>query len=406
MSAPITTDDWLEFEDRWLARYAMPTRASRGRRHAEPDHPFRSLYQRDRERIVHCTAFRRMTGKTQVLVASVNDHHRTRLTHTLEVTQLARTVARRLRLNEDLAEAIALAHDLGHPPFGHAGEDALDECLKPFGGFDHNLFGLRRVDELEERYPQFPGLNLSFEVREAFIQHSGRCDAPECAEFRGAGAPLLEAQTADVVDSIAYDTHDIDDALGLGFITLEELSRVEFWARATDRVHAHTPGLSGGPLRVAVVRELLAWQVTDLLEETANRLAAANIRTVADVRSAKGPLVGFTPEVRALKAGLERFLHERVYKHHRVLRMTANGKRVLQALFAEYVRSPELLPEKHLRRWTGADAVIGPPPPGWVTTARTRLDCLPRVVGDYLAGMTDRFAQLEYRRLFLPSLEQ
>ncbi len=405
MSSPITTDDWLEFEDRWLAPYAMPSRASRGRKHPEPEHPFRSLYQRDRERIVHCTAFRRMTGKTQVLVASVNDHHRTRLTHTLEVTQLARTVSRRLRLNEDLAEAIALAHDIGHPPFGHAGEDALDGCLKPFGGFDHNLFGLRRVDELEERYPQFPGLNLSFEVREAFVQHCGRLDAPECAEFRACGRPLLEAQIADVVDSIAYDTHDTDDALGLGFITLTELSRVEFWARATERVHRHTPGLSDGPLRVAVVRELLAWQVTDLLEETANRLAAGNIRSVAEVRSASGPLVGFTPEVRSLKAGLERFLHERVYKHHRVLRMTANGKRILEALFAEYVRSPQLLPEKHLRRWTGSEAIIGPPPAGWVTAARTRLDCLERVVADYLAGMTDRFAQLEYRRLFLPSIE-
>ncbi len=405
MSSPITTDAWLAFEDGWLAPYAMPSRASRGRRHPENDHPFRSLYQRDRERIVHCTAFRRMTGKTQVLVASVNDHHRTRLTHTLEVTQLARTVARRLRLNEDLAEAIALAHDIGHPPFGHAGEDALDECLKPHGGFNHNLFGLRRVDELEERYPQFPGLNLSFEVREAFVQHCGRTDAPGCSEFRDCGGPLLEAQIADVVDSIAYDTHDTDDALGLGFITMDELRRVEFWTRATERVHSHTPGLSDGPLRVAVVRELLSWQVADLLDETANRIAGANVRSVEDVRSTSKTLVGFTPEVRRLKAGLERFLHERVYKHHRVLRMTANGKRILQALFAEYARSPALLPEKHLRRWTGADAIIGAPPPGWVTAARTRLDCLERVVGDYLAGMTDRFAQLEYRRLFLPSIE-
>jgi dGTPase len=209
----------------------------------------------------------------------------------------------------------------------------------------------------------------------------------------------------DVADSIAYDTHDTDDALGLGFITLDELRGVDFWAAATARVHAHTPGLSGHPLRIAVVRELLAWQVTDLLEETARRLADANVRAVADVRSASGPLVGFTPEVRRMKAGLERFLHERVYRHHRVLRMTANGKRILQALFAEYVRSPALLPEKHLRRWTGADALVGPPPPGWVTVARTRLSCLERVVGDYLAGMTDRFAQLEYRRLFLPSAE-
>jgi dGTPase len=346
-----------------------------------------------------------MTGKTQVLVATVNDHHRTRLTHSLEVTQLARTAARRLRLNEDLTEAIALAHDIGHPPFGHAGEDALDECLKPFGGFDHNLFGLRRVDELEERYPNFPGLNLSFEVREAFVQHSRRIDCPECVEFRNCGRPLLEAQLVDEVDSIAYDTHDTDDALGLGFITLEELNRVEFWAQAAERVHRHTPGLSGHPLRVAVVRELLAWQVTDLLEETFNRLREGKIRSVPDVRSASKPLVGFTPAVRKLKDGLERFLHERVYKHHRVLRMTANGGRVLQTLFAEYVRNPQLLPEKHLRRWTGAAALIGPPPPDWVTTARTSLDCLERVVGDYLAGMTDRYAQLEYRRLFLPTVE-
>jgi len=187
------------------------------------------------------------------------------------------------------------------------------------------------VDELEERYPQFPGLNLSFEVREAFIQHSGRRDTLECAEFIESGAPLLEAQIADVADSIAYDTHDTDDALGLGFITLDELTRVEFWTRATERVRDHTPGLSGGPLRVAVVRELLAWQVADLLDETANRLTAANVKSISDVRTTKEPLVGFTPEVRKLKAGLERFLHERVYKHHRVLRMTANGKRILQS---------------------------------------------------------------------------
>jgi dGTPase len=403
--SPLSADDWLDHEDQWLAPYAMRTRASRGRRHPEPAHPFRSLYQRDRERVVHCTAFRRMTGKTQVLVATVNDHHRTRLTHTLEVTQLARTVARRLRLNEDLTEAIALAHDIGHPPFGHAGEKALDDCLKEHGGFDHNLYGLRRVDELEERYPDFPGLNLSFEVREAFVKHSGRADAPGCAEFFGCGGPLLEAQVVDVADSIAYDTHDTDDALGLGFITLEELKRVEFWERTAERVGRHTPGLTGNPFRTAVVRELLAWQVTDLLDETVRRIEAANVRNVDDVRAASTILVGFSPEVRRMKAGLERFLRERVYSHHRVLRMTANGKRILQALFAEYVRSPALLPEKHLRRWTGADTVAGPPPPGWMTANRQPLPCLELVVGDYLAGMTDRFAQLEYRRLFLPSIE-
>jgi dGTPase len=406
VSAPVSTADWFEYESTWLAPWAMPSRASRGRRHAEGEHAFRSLYQRDRERIVHCTAFRRMTGKTQVLVATINDHHRTRLTHSLEVTQLARTVARRLRLNEDLTEAIALAHDIGHPPFGHAGESALHECLKDHGGFDHNLFGLRRVDELEERYPDFPGLNLSFEVREAFVKHSGRLDAPESAEFRSCGGPLLEAQVVDVVDSIAYDTHDTDDALGLGFITLEELKPIEFWERAAQRVAMHTPGLSGHSFRIAVVRELLNWQVSDLLEETVRRIESAGVKSLDDVRSATGILVGFSPEVRRLKAGLERFLRSRVYCHHRVLRMTANGKRILQALFAEYVRSPQLMPEKHLRRWTGADAIAGPPLPDWRTVNRQPLASLERVVGDYLAGMTDRFAQLEYRRLFLPTLEQ
>ena len=402
---PLSNADRHEFEDDWLASYAMHARASRGRRHDEPPHPFRSLYQRDRERIVHCTAFRRMTGKTQVLVASVNDHHRTRLTHTLEVTQLARTVARRLRLNEDLTEAIALAHDIGHPPFGHAGEAALDDCLKAHGGFNHNLFGLRRVDDLEERYPQFPGLNLSYEVREAFVGHSRRTDAPECREFRDAGSPLLEAQVVDLTDSIAYDTHDTDDALGLGFITLDELRGVDIWVRASERVHAHTPGLSGHPLRIAVIRELLAWQITDLLDETTRRLAAAGVRSLDDVRAASSALVGMSAEVQELKAGLERFLHNRVYKHHRVLTLIANGMRVLQSLFHEYVKTPELLPEKHLRRWSGANAQIGPPAAGWMTSARIPIDSLERAVGDYLAGMTDRYAQQEYRRLFLPSVE-
>ena len=404
-SSPVSNSDWHSHEEAWLAPYAMRSPMTRGRKHAESEHAFRSLYQRDRERIVHCTAFRRMTGKTQVLVATINDHHRTRLTHSLEVTQLARTVARRLRLNEDLTEAIALAHDIGHPPFGHAGEVALHECLKEHGGFDHNLFGLRRVDELEERYPDFPGLNLSFEVREAFVKHSGRIDAPECAEFRGCGGPLIEAQVVDVVDSIAYDTHDTDDALGLGFISLEELRQVEFWMRAAERVTIHTPGLSGNPFRTAVVRELLSWQVADMLDETVRRIEAANVRSLDDVRASSEILVGFSPELRKLKAGLERFLRSRVYCHHRVLRMTANGKRILQALFSEYVRSPQLLPEKHLRRWTGADTIAGPPPPDWRTANRQPLSSLERVVGDYLAGMTDRYAQLEYRRLFLPAIE-
>jgi dGTPase len=385
-------DDWVDFEDRWLAPYAMRTTASRGRRHAEPAHPFRTAYQRDRERIVHSSAFRRMTGKTQVLVASVNDHHRTRLTHTLEVTQVARTVARRLRLNEDLTEAIALAHDIGHPPFGHAGEEALNECLKDCGGFNHNLYGLRRIDELEERYPEFPGLNLTYELREAFVQHGQKRDGPESAEFHDAGAPLLEAQVVDLVDSIAYDTHDVDDALEIGFVTEADLHDVDFWQRAVRAVRARHPDLSGKPLRTAVVRELLAAQVNDLLEESANRLNREGIRCVQDVRRATTPLVGLSFEMELLKRGLERFLRDRVYRHHRVLRMTANGKRILRLLYEELVRSPELLPERQFRRWKGTDGRCGPAP-------------IERVVADYLAGMTDRYAQREYGRLFQPSID-
>jgi dGTPase len=406
MSTPLLSlADWHEHEECWLARYAMRGRDSRGRRHPELVHPFRSPFQRDRERVVHSSAFRRMTGKTQVLVASVNDHHRTRLTHTLEVAQVARTVARRLKLNEDLTEAIALAHDIGHPPFGHAGEQALDRCLAAAGGFDHNLFGLRRVDELEERYPEYPGLNLTFEVREAFVRHSKRgAAAPEATEFRGIGGPLLEAQVVDVVDNIAYNTHDLDDALGLGFITPDDLRDVDLWQAAASRVFRDHPGLTGHPLRTAVVREMIAWLVTDLLDETARRLAGHDVRSVEHVRAATESLIGLSDSLNRVKSGLEQFLRERVYRHHRVLRMTASGKRVLAALFDEYVRSPELLPERHLRRWAGADAVAGlpvdPPLPG-----RTRVREVERVVGDYLAGMTDRYAQQEYRRLFHPTTD-
>jgi dGTPase len=387
-----------------LAPYATPDRASRGRRYPEPDHEFRLPFQRDRERIVHSSAFRRMTGKTQVLVASVNDHHRTRLTHTLEVVQVARTVARRLRLNEDLTEAVALAHDIGHPPFGHAGEAALDDCLRGHGGFNHNLYGLRRVDELEERYPAFPGLNLTFELREAFVRHAGQLDAPQATEFRGVGAPLLEALVVDVVDSVAYTTHDTDDALGLGFLTLADLADVDLWAETAAAVEAQSPGLPPNAFRTAVVREMLARQVNDLLAETSARIAAHRVRSLDDVRAATAELVGLSPLMGRQKSDLGRFLRERVYCHHRVLRMTANGKRILKALFTEYMQAPELLPERHLRRWAGAGGVVGPPAAAPLP-GRGLVDDLAVVVGDYLAGMTDRFAQQEYRRLFMPTTD-
>src|SRR6516225_4794511 len=227
--------DWLKWEDMVLPRYAMHTRDSRGRIYPEPPHPYRTLYQRDRDRIVHCTAFRRLMHKTQVLVTQTNDHHRTRLTHTLEVAQIARTVARRLGLNEDLTEAIALSHDLGHPPFGHAGEQALDECMAECGGFEHNIHALRIVEVLEYRYADFPGLNLSWEILEALALHSKR-QGPQTERFRQARQPLLEAHVVDASDSLAYDTHDIDDALSVGLISLADLVEVEFWERAVEEV--------------------------------------------------------------------------------------------------------------------------------------------------------------------------
>jgi dGTPase len=374
--------DWLAREEEVLAPYAMKTRHSRGRRHAEEPHPFRTLYQRDRDRIIHSTAFRRLMYKTQVLVTSTNDHHRTRLTHTLEVAQISRTIARQLGLNEDLTEAIALAHDLGHPPFGHAGEEVLDECMRDHGGFEHNRHGLRIVEFLEHRYAAFPGLNLSWEVLEAMALHSKRRDVPQIAEFAGVGQPLLEAQVVDVTDSLAYDTHDIDDALSAGLITIDELQRVEFWRCAEERVRRRYRQLGPQDLQAAVVRGLIDWQVTDLLEHTHERLRREGVASVAAVRQAARFLIQPGPEVQALKAGLEGFLRERVYSHYRVMRMASKGRRFLKNLFAEYCRSPQQLPDRY--------------------AARVRAGQFPEAICDYLAGMTDRYAQDEYLRLFQP----
>jgi dGTPase len=390
--------DWFASEDDWLAPYAMKSRDSRGRLHPEESHPYRSVFQRDRERIVHSTAFRRLMGKTQVLVGQINDHHRTRLTHTLEVAQIARTISRRLRLNEDLTEAIALSHDLGHPPFGHSGEAALDEALAERGGFDHNLYGLRRVDELEYRYPEFVGLNLSWELREAFVQHSGRIELPETQPFFSLGGPLLEAQIVDAADSLAYDSHDTDDALGIGLITLDDLEAVKLWQRAAEPVRKRHPQLRGDSLRTAVIRELIAWQVSDLIQETERRIRESGVDSALAVRRCTGLLVGFSPELLALKTAHERFLQERVYHHHQILRMAEKGNRFLRELFRAFVARPELLPERHLRRWSDAPLRLSDLP-------GMRRHPLEVVVADYLAGMTDRFAQQEYRRLFLPSFE-
>ena len=374
--------NWLEREQEVLAPYAMRTQQSRGRRHPEESHPYRTLYQRDRDRIVHSTAFRRLMYKTQVLVNQTNDHHRTRLTHTLEVAQISRTIARQLGLNEDLTEAIALAHDLGHPPFGHSGEEALDECMRAHGGFEHNQHGLRIVEQLEYRYADFPGLNLSWEVLEALALHSKRRQAAEMLEFGSGSQPLLEAQVVDAADSLAYDTHDLDDALSAGLISPGDLEEVEFWRKAQATVRQGHQRLGPEQFQATMVRALINWQVTDLLEHTQQHLRQEAIATVEDVRQAPKALVAPGPEVRALKAALERFLHERVYRHYRVARMAGKGRRFVQLLFAEFCGRPEQMPQRYARR-----ALAGN---------------IERTVCDYLAGMTDRYAQDEYLRLFQP----
>jgi dGTPase len=318
-----------------------------------------------------------------VLVTQTNDHHRTRLTHTLEVAQIARTVARRLGLNEDLTEAIALSHDLGHPPFGHAGEHALDECMAAHGGFEHNIHALRIVEVLEYRYADFPGLNLSWEVLEAMALHSRRRGAPEVAEFAGVGQPLLEAQVADAADSLAYNAHDVDDALSVGLVTPEDLNEVALWRRALEEVRRRHGALLGPEqFQPTVVRALINWQVTDLLEHTLGRLRQDKVRSVADVRVFPGPLVEPGPQMRTLKAELEDFLRRRVYHHYRVQRMAVKGARIVQGLCSEFCRAPQLLPQRYSRR-------IGNGTPQ-------------RTVCDYVAGMTDRYAQDEYLRLFEP----
>jgi dGTPase len=382
MNDIFSAPDWLEREDQALAPYAMRTKHSRGRVHPEPAHAFRTLYQRDRDRIVHSTAFRRLMYKTQVLVNQTGDYHRTRLTHTLEVTQISRTIARQLGLNEDLTEAIALAHDLGHPPFGHAGESALNECMRDHGGFEHNLHGLRILELLEYRYADFPGLNLAYEVREAQALHSKRRDAPEVKPYLGQGQPLLEAQVVDAADSLAYDCHDLDDALSVGLIAVDQLHDLPFWTCTVERVRRQHRVIRPEQFQPTVIRGLIDWQVNDLLDQTRQNLRAAQVRSPDDVRKSPGLLVTPGPEVVELKSELEGFLFENVYRHYRVMRMAQKGERIVRELFAEFCRQPEQLPTRYAER--------------------ARREDLHQTVCDYLAGMTDRYAQDEYLRLFQP----
>jgi dGTPase len=377
-----------------LAVYAAHEDQSRGRRFAEPKPPYRSEYQRDRDRIVHSTAFRRLVYKTQVFVNHEGDLYRTRLTHSLEVAQIARTIAHALHLNEVLSEAICLAHDLGHTPFGHAGQDALNDCMKEFGGFEHNLQSLRVVDELEEHYAEFDGLNLSFECREGILKHCSHHNALQLGEvgerFIKRQQPGLEAQLANFADEIAYNNHDVDDGIRAGLITVEQLIEVPLFREYHAEVRARYPTLAGRRLVYEILRRMINRLVTDLIDSSAARLHASGIGSAAEVRTHGSPLIGFSDIVRELNLELKTFLREHVYKHYKVLRMTSKARRVVGALFDAFFKDLGLMPEEHAATAARLEASLGP-------AGRAR------AVADYIAGMTDRYAILEHRRLFDPS---
>jgi dGTPase len=367
-----------------LAPYAMCSGRSRGRRHPEEQHATRTCFQRDRDRIIHSTAFRRLEYKTQVFVNHEGDYYRTRLTHTMEAAQITRTIARILGLNEDLAEAVALAHDLGHTPFGHAGERTLDRLMAAHGGFEHNAQSLRIVDVLEERYANFRGLNLSWEVREGIVKHSTRYDRPQVVEFDPSMAPCLEAQIVDFADEVAYTAHDVDDGLKSGMLDSDELESVPLWGRAFGEARRVGPRAPFGVQRYQGVRRLIDWMVTDLTVSVLGRIEREGIDSLDAVRRVKPRLVDFSSEMGRQHAELKGFLSDRLYHHHRVTRMTQKADRIMTALFEVYMAEPRQLPP-HVTRRVTEDG-----------------ETMPRVIADYVAGMTDRFALEEYKKLFDP----
>jgi dGTPase len=376
--------DLEEIEARTLAPYAMQSRASRGRRSPEPEHPIRTVFQRDRDRVIHSAAFRRLEYKTQVFVNHEGDYYRTRLTHTLEAAQITRTVAKALGLNSELAEAIALAHDLGHTPFGHAGERWLNELMEPYGGFDHNAQSLRTVDWIEVRYPNFRGLNLSFEVREGIIKHSHFQDRPAAIEFDPSTYPSLEAQIVDLADEIAYLAHDVDDGLKSGMLTVEQLNNSALYAESAAAARAASPDADPRVMRYQTVIRMIDAMSTDLMTNLAAELERARIGSVEDVRRAGAALAAFSPAMLPRVDEMKQIMRDRLYRHYRVSRMTEKAGRVLARLFETYMAEPRQMPEHVLAR------------------AERDGEPIPRVIADYIAGMTDRFALDEYRKLFDP----
>ena len=374
-----------------LAPWAAHDARSRGRRHPEPPPQLRGEFQRDRDRIVHSNAFRRLVYKTQVFVNHEGDLYRTRLTHSMEVAQIARTIARALGLHETLTEAICLAHDLGHTPFGHAGQDALNDCMREFGGFEHNLQSLRVVDLLEERYADFPGLNLTFETREGILKHCSVANARQLGDvgerFIERRQPGLEAQLANLADAIAYNNHDVDDGLRAGLIDIDALRGSALFGREHTAVMTRHPQLAGRRVIHETIRRMINRVVLDVVTTSRERILAAAVEDIDAVRRQQSPLIAMSDAVYAEHIELKQFLNANLYRHHRVLGMTDKARKVLRELFEALMRDIDLLPREHRDAAAAAEAASG-------RAGRAR------VVADYVAGMTDRYAMGEHRRLF------
>ncbi|MBZ0092130.1 MAG: deoxyguanosinetriphosphate triphosphohydrolase [Sulfuricellaceae bacterium] len=366
-----------------LAPYAASDANSRGRQVSEPAPAGRSQFQRDRDRIIHSTAFRRLEYKTQVFVNHEGDLFRTRLTHSLEVAQIGRTIARNLNLNQDLVEAISLSHDLGHTPFGHAGQDELNDCMKDYGGFEHNLQSLRVVDLLEERYAEFDGLNLCFETREGILKHCSPINAQQLGDvgerFIHKQQPSLEAQLTNLADEIAYNNHDVDDGLRSELISLEQLSQVSLFARHQDEVRSRYPDLPDRRMIHETIRRMINTLALDLIDQSTQNIRAAAPLSMDGVRAAPA-LIAFSPAIRQEQQDLKQFLRRHLYQHYRVARMSGKARRVIRELFDAFMENPRLLPPQYQAK-AGDDKA--------------------RTVSDYIAGMTDRYAIREYRRLFV-----
>ncbi len=371
------------YEDEFLVPYAMKSHNSRGRVYKETEHPYRTVYQRDRDRIIHSSAFRLLEYKTQVFVNHEGDYYRTRLTHTLEVAQIARTIALALRLNVDLTEAIALAHDLGHTPFGHSGEDSLNELMVKYGGFNHNSHGLRVVDELEDRYPDFPGLNLTWEVREGIVKHSTKFD--KCVKIKALAPlemPSMETQIVDIADEIAYDNHDLDDGLTSGLLKEEDLQSLPLWNKIVESIPAKYANLVPEKRKYLIIRTLINMQATDLILETENKVGKLKLKSSSDVKKRGHKIIAFSSSMQEYRKPLRDLLMERLYHHYRVIRMADKAKRFIKELFQVYMAKPEALAPNIQKRIKSEGAR--------------------RAICDYIAGMTDRNALDEYEKLFDP----